>query len=253
MWGPEYESMFHLEDTYWWFVARRKLVAELIRRAHLSAEARILDVGCGTGATLEMLRGFGRVQGVDSSETAAEICREKRALEIAVAEVESLPFDPASFDAVTCLDVLEHTDDDVAALREIHRVCSDGATLILTVPAYGFLWSEHDEALKHRRRYTAHELRNRLSAASFDIKHCSYFITALFFPILAVRIFQGLFKRNLYPATAIRPLPGWLNQLFVWLLDVERALMRVVNLPFGVSIIAVATANKKPSEPKVRL
>jgi SAM-dependent methyltransferase len=160
-------------------------------------------------------------------------------------QVEELPFPDRSFNVVTCLDVLEHTDDDIVALREIRRVCAPGATFIAMVPAYGFLWSEHDEALKHRRRYTAHELRNKMTSAGFDVVSSTYFITMLFFPILAVRLWQGLFKRNIYPRTAIHELPRWMNRLFVALLDIERFLTRFLNLPFGVSVVVVGTPTQQ--------
>ena len=241
----EYISMHRLEDTYWWFIARRRFVAQLLTERRTSRRAKILDVGCGTGATLELLQRFGRATGVDSDRTALDICSLERGLPVQQARVEDLPFPDDSFDVVTCLDVLEHTDDDILALREIRRVCAPGATFIAMVPAYGFLWSEHDEALKHRRRYTAHELRNKMTSAGFDVVASTYFITALFFPILAVRLWQGLFKRNIYPQTAIHELPGWMNRLFVTLLDLERFLTRFLNLPFGVSVVVVGTPTQQ--------
>ena len=241
----EYLVMYRLEDTYWWFIARRRFVAQLLRERQISKSAEILDVGCGTGATLELLQLFGRATGVDSDRTAREICSMQRGLPVQPGRVEELPFPEQSFDVVTCLDVLEHTDDDIIALREIRRVCAPGATFIAMVPAYGFLWSEHDEALKHRRRYTAHELRNKMTSAGFDVVSSTYFITTLFFPILAVRLWQGLFKRNIYPQTAIRELPRWLNRLFVALLDVERFVTRFMNLPFGVSLVVVGTPRQR--------
>ena len=243
----EYMSMYRLEDTYWWFIARRRFVAQLLRERRTSTPAQILDVGCGTGATLELLQSFGRATGVDPHLPALEICSLERALPVQQAQVEDLPFSDDSFDVVTCLDVLEHTDEDMVALREIRRVCAPGATFIAMVPAYRFLWSEHDEALKHRRRYVAHELRNKMTSAGFDIVSSTYFITALFFPILVMRLWQGLFKRNIYPQTAIHELPGWLNRLLVALLDCERFLTRFMNLPFGVSLVVVGTPSENLS------
>lgn len=237
--------MYRLEDTYWWFVARRRLLGQMLGQRRMRKSAEILDVGCGTGATLDLLQSFGRAQGVDSHPPAIEICSLERGLPAQQAQAEELPFPDHTFDIVTCLDVLEHTEDDIVALREIKRVCAPGATFVAMVPAYGFLWSEHDEALKHRRRYTAHELRNKMTNVGFDVVSSTYFITLLFFPILAVRIWQGLFKRNVYPQTAIRELPRWLNRLFVELLDVERFLTRFLNLPFGVSLVVVATPTKQ--------
>src|SRR6185503_3013024 len=102
---------------------------------------------------------------------------------------------------------------------------------LVTVPAYGFLWSEHDEALHHRRRYAAHELRNKLTLAGFEIERCSYFITALFFPILLVRILQGIFKHSTHPKTSHIELPPSVNRLLIMLLAVEQWLFKYINLP----------------------
>jgi hypothetical protein len=140
---------------------------------------------------------------------------------------------------------LEHTDDDHQALREIRRVSRVDGLVLITVPAYGFLWSEHDEALKHRRRYTTHELRNKLSVTGFDVVRTSYFITTLFFPILAVRIWQSLYKRSTQPQTSLHVLPPWINSLLVRLLAVERKLFRSFSLPFGVSIVALARPGRR--------
>src|SRR5205085_7976188 len=156
--------------------------------------------------------------------------------------VEELPFPDAFFDVITALDVLEHTDDDLLALKELRRVAKPGALIISTVPAYGFLWSEHDEALQHRRRYSAHELRNKMTVSGLDVERCTYFVTLLFWPILAVRIAQGLLKKSTSPKTAIHVLPAPVNSLLLMLLDLERWILNGMNLPFGVTIVATARA-----------
>jgi SAM-dependent methyltransferase len=178
--------------------------------------------------------------GVDASIEALHFCRSRGIQSVALSPVEDLPFACGTFDIVTALDVLEHTDDDLHSLREIRRVMKLAGLLLITVPAYGFLWSEHDEALKHRRRYTAHELRNKLVVSGFDVVRTSYFISTLFFPILALRIWQGLRKESTHPKTSLHVLPGWINQALVRLLAAERMLFHKINLPFGVSIIALA-------------
>ncbi len=243
MYEHEYETMYDLEDVYWWYIARRQLAVEIVERELRSKNiesARILDVGCGTGSNLEAFARLGRATGIDMSAGALGFCMRRGVTSVALSAIETLPFADATFDVVTAMDVLEHTDDDLAALAELRRVCKPGGMLLVTVPAYGFMWSEHDEALKHRRRYTAHELRNKLSNRGFAIERSSYFITTLFFPILAMRIHQGLFKRSVEPQTSIRLLPRWLNSSLIGLLGVERRLFRSMNLPFGVSIVALA-------------
>jgi SAM-dependent methyltransferase len=253
MYEHEYEAMYGLEDVYWWFIARRQLAVEVLAREIAGrADARILDVGCGTGSNLSAFCQLGRAVGVDMSTDALEFCRQRGIERVALSEIESLPFPDGTFDVVTAMDILEHTDDDLAALGELRRVLRPGGLMLATVPAYGFLWSEHDEALKHRRRYTAHELRNKLTVTNFQIERTSYFITSLFLPIFAMRIHQGLFKKSTHPQTSVRLLPPWLNSGLVRLLGLERRLFRRMNLPFGVSIVALARPSLRAALPAAK-
>jgi ubiquinone/menaquinone biosynthesis C-methylase UbiE len=243
MYEQEYEDMYRLEGSYWWFIARRALAEELLIAeidGRNSDPVRILDVGCGTGANAIAFERLASTVGVDSSMDALHFCRTRGLKSLAQTPLEDLPFNCSSFDIVTALDVLEHTDDDLRCLREIHRVMTRQGLLLITVPAYGFLWSEHDEALKHRRRYTAHELRNKLTVTGYEVVRTSYFISTLFLPILILRIWQGLRKNSTYPRTSIQVLPHWLNSLLVGLLGLERKVFHAINIPFGVSIVALA-------------
>ncbi|OYT73017.1 MAG: hypothetical protein CFK52_03125 [Chloracidobacterium sp. CP2_5A] len=241
----EYRRMFDLEMTYWWFVGRRALVREWVaaalqRQASPPGERRLLDAGCGTGGNLDMLRAFGFVAGADVSSEALRWSRRRGLSSLARCRVEQLCFADDTFDVVMALDMLEHVDDDLAALAELHRVCKPGGAVVLTVPAYGFLWSPHDEALHHRRRYAPQELRDKLNALGFEVERISHFMFGLFVPVLLTRMWQSLRKRGLRSQSELRPLPGWLNQLLVWLLDVERWVIRFVNPPVGVSLICTA-------------
>ena len=237
----EYEAMFGLENSYWWYVARRILAEELLSsETNGRKSVRILDVGCGTGANMCAFERQGTTTGVDTSIEALTFCRTRGLQRLVLSAVEKLPFDDQTFHVVTALDVLEHTDDDLHALREIQRVCHKDGLLLVTVPAYGFLWSEHDEALKHRRRYAAHELRNKLTITGFEVVRTSYFITSLFFPVLLIRIWQGIFKHATHPKTSLYVPPSWINASLIGLLGLERKLFRWINLPFGVSIVALA-------------
>jgi len=246
MYQHEYEEMYRLEDFYWWFVGRRRLVCEILRNESADGERlKILDVGCGTGANMLAFSAYGAVHGVDPASQAVTFCERRKVSEVKQASVEDLPYPDSFFDVVTILDVLEHTDNDLAALKEVRRVSKPDALIISTVPAYGFLWSEHDEALQHRRRYSAHEVRNKMTVCGFDVERSSYFVTLLFWPIFLMRIFQGLAKDSTSPKTAIHVLPAWLNSLLLGLLDIERWMLRGFNLPFGVTIVATARVGKK--------
>lgn len=237
----EIERMYRLEDTYWWFVARRRLVRLLLDDViSPGRERRIADVGCGTGATMQVLADYGEVCGVDASAEALIRCRERGFGSLSRGRAEGLALRGAAFDVVTCLDVLEHADDE-AGLAELYRVCKPGAWLLITVPSYRFLWSEHDEALAHRRRYLARELRRKVEGAGFRVHRLTYVLAILLLPIALFRLAQRLCKRRRgAPQTAHIILPDWLNRLLVRLLDIESRLARRVSLPFGVSIVCLA-------------
>ncbi len=237
----EYGEMYKLESFYWWFVARRHLLEGLVREIVVGLARRtILDVGCGTGINFSVLAKYGDTFSSDASEEALNFSKSRGIAGLVRAHVESLPFADATFDLVTALDMLEHVDDDLGALDELLRVTTEGGVLIITVPAYGFLWSEHDEALHHRRRYAASELRNKLTNAGFVVDRITYYITFLFFPILFMRFAQSLSKKSIHAKTSHVILPAWLNSLLIAILGFERFLLRWMNFPFGVSLVCLA-------------
>jgi SAM-dependent methyltransferase len=237
----EYAEMYKLESFYWWFVARRQLLESLVESIACDfKKATILDVGCGTGINYSVLAKHGDTFSTDASEEALAFSKSRGTDGLARSDLELLPFANSTFDIVTALDVLEHVDDDLKALDEILRVTAKRGVLVITVPAYGFLWSEHDEALHHRRRYAASELRNKLTNAGFEVERISYYITLLFFPILLMRFIQSVTKKSIQAKTSHIVLPGWLNSLLVGILGFERLLLRWINLPFGVSIVCLA-------------
>src|SRR3954454_19672450 len=180
-----------LEDRHWWFVGRREILLRLLAH-HLGgsgSDREILDVGCGTGTMLGYLSAFGTARGIDADDSAVDYARRRGATADHVPP-GPLPFSDASFDLVTALDVLEHIADDRAALAEMRRVLRPGGTLLLTVPAYEFLWGPQDEISHHERRYVARALRARLRAADVRIDRLTYFNTLLFPPIAAIRLLR---------------------------------------------------------------
>ena len=178
----EYERMYRFEDRYWWFVARRHLITSLLGSHYeRTGRLRILDIGCGTGAMLDDLKPFGEVIGADFSPEALQFCVTRGASAgLARADVRRLPFADESFDVVTAMDIIEHIDDDKAASSEIFRVLKPGGRLLVTVPAFPSLWSEHDEALHHFRRYTAPRLKDLFQRVGLRVDKLSYTVTTLF-------------------------------------------------------------------------
>jgi len=241
----EYEEMYRVESFYWWFVARRRLLESLVKSlAGELKSPKILDVGCGTGINFSVLTKYGETFSSDASAEALSFSQSRGTEGLVRTPVESLPFVSSSFDLVTALDVLEHIDDDLEAIDELFRVTREGGVLVITVPAYGFLWSEHDEALHHRRRYAASELRNKLTNGGFEVERITYYITFLFFPILFMRFMQSLSKKSIHAKTSHVILPGWLNSLLIAILGFERVLLQWMNFPFGVSLVCLA---RKPA------
>ena len=244
----ELEKMFRLEDTYWWFVARRKLARDLLTRygprtgqGRDGSPLRILDVGCGTGATLRSLSEFGTVVGIDSSQEALRFSRRRGDFPLVQARGEALPARSESVDVITALDLLEHVPDDAAAAAELARALRPGGVLLVTVPALPFLWSEHDEALGHLRRYRARQLRAILEGAGLKVERLSPLITLLLAPIGALRLLQRVLPRkDAHPETAFIVPPAPANVLLTWLLWLESRWALRWNLPVGVSLMAVA-------------
>jgi SAM-dependent methyltransferase len=231
-----YQELYELEDEHWWFRGRRAVIRALLDRAPLPERPRILDAGCGTGRNLVELGALGDARGVDPSPDAIAFCRRRGLGAVTEAGIESLPFPDGSFDLVVATDVIEHIEDDAGALAELGRVAAGGGFLLLTVPAYMWLWSQHDDSHHHRRRYTLRMLRDRVQAAGWRPTAESYFNTTLLGPIAAVRTLtrrrSGSRGRSDYQLTE-----GPLNTVLSLPMRGEAALIRRgAHLPAGVSI-----------------
>ena len=187
------------------------------------------------------MKEFGSVLGVDLSESALSYCRKRGIEQLLRASADDLKTVPADkYDVVTALDIIEHIEDDSKALLEFNRVCKSGGYVLITVPAYNFLWSNHDIALSHRRRYNRKELEEKVSKAGFKTVKTTYFITFLLPVIFIFRIFQKMFQKNKIPDTAYIMPPVFLNVIFIMILRIEANLIRFLNLPAGVSLICIA-------------
>lgn len=229
-----------LEETYWWFVGRRAIIDSVLRRFAKRSPVAV-DIGCGTGRNLALLARYAdRIAGFDRSMAALGIAA-SQGLSVCCTDGHGLPLADASVDLVTAFDVLEHLDDDVRALAEFNRVLRPRGLLLVTVPAYRFLWSEHDEALMHRRRYVASELHMKLNQTGFDVFVRSYAVFFAFFPILFYRLYRGLFPKDaMSPKASHVTLPPFLNGAFTWMLRIEALVMGTIRLPWGTSIVMLA-------------
>ncbi len=238
--NPEiYERMAWLEDRHWWFRARRAIVAKLIAGLGLPVDARILDAGCGTGGNLAMLSGFGKVEAMEMDDWAREIAAAKGVASVAPGRLpDGLPFQEGNFDLVALLDVLEHVADDEAALDSLGRLLKPGGHLLITVPAYPFLWSRHDEAHHHYRRYRIRELESKVRSAGMTVRHASYFNTLLF-PLIAALRLLGRIRPGRGGDDLAMPRP-WVNRMLYAVFSSERMLLGKFALPFGVSVVLVA-------------
>ncbi len=237
----EYDRMYAQEKGYWWFQGRKRIVMTLLGPLLGDGDGRrCVDLGCGTGLILDELQRRGKTIGVDFSSHALEFCRERNLDGLVRADVTRLPLRTASADVITLLDLAEHVSDHERLVEEVARTLRPGGHALFTVPAHPFLWSEHDESLWHKRRYTRRSLLALFEGQPLEVRRCTYAITFTFLPIVAFRVIQRTFRRRrAKPQTHLIPLPGWANGLLIGVLNVEAWLLRWMNLPFGVSLILV--------------
>lgn len=244
-----YREMAQLEDSHWWFQARRRVIQAVLERHLPLKPLRILDVGCGTGGMLRMLSSFGTVEGLDASSEALAFCRTRVGSDIVLHQgqlPEGLPAAPP-FDVITAFDVIEHLEHPVEALQALRGALSAEGVLVCSVPAFPFLWSAHDVSHHHHRRYTRLVLQQQLKAAGFGSVWSSYFNTVLFGPIAAARLFQRLRNKGHEGAQSsdLHPVAPGLNHLLKRLFSLERLVVPRLALPLGTSLLAVARLNER--------
>lgn len=233
-----YHRFFEVEDLHWWFVARQRIVLDVVHRRLGSGNGRLaLDVGCGTGAFLKALSVEWNGWGIDTSELAVEYARRRGLLHIAQRTLEELSLYDPPFELITALDVIEHVQDDVALLREMRARLAPGGTIIVTVPAYPWLWSAHDEINHHFRRYTASTLRASLDAAGLHVEYLSYFNTVLFPLALIQRGIAQITGRLIDDGLTVPA--GWINGGLQAVFASERHTVGCLRQPFGLSLIAI--------------
>jgi len=239
---PEYDLMAAVEDRHWWWRARREVIAATIAAYAPPPRAepfRVLEVGCGTGGNLSMMSQFGKVLGAEYDATALTYLKSRHGDRFEVMQHEIPHPIPGQFDIVGMFDVLEHIEDDAAALSWLARQVSPGGIAVLTVPAFPFLWSEHDVAARHFRRYKLDQLA-ALVPAEFELVHLTYFNVLVFPAVALVRMGLRLLPRSWQPRgthMALPPRP--LNWLGYQAFRVERHFAPRRHSAVGVSALLV--------------
>ena len=236
-----YAGMAEHDSSHWWYLARRDVLARVIERQVQPPEnARILEIGCGTGHNLAMLTRFGMVDAVELNDYARDIATRRFNRPVANAMLPELAGVPTgAYDLVALLDVLEHVEDDRAALASVRARLKPGGTLLLTVPQYPSMWTDHDVANHHFRRYTKATLRRVADEAGLRIDLLQSFNSLLFPLAVADRLVAKVTKRQGSDDT---PPPAPVNALFTKIFAFERYLVGRVPMPPGLSLIALASA-----------
>ncbi|SMF67151.1 class I SAM-dependent methyltransferase [Allosphingosinicella indica] len=233
-----YERMAAIDGEHWWFAARRQILTDLIRRLDLPQSPRILEVGAGTGSNLEMLKGFGRVDAIEPDDPARALASRRSGIDVMGGMLpDGVKLEDGAYDLIVLLDVLEHIPDDEGTLKALRSKLAPGGRLMVSVPASPWMWSAHDVAHHHQRRYTAAGLEKVFRAAGYRTAYRSHFNTLLFPLIAAARLAGKLTKRE-GGDDAIPPKP--LNGLLKTIFGAERHAIGRASLPFGVSLALVA-------------
>jgi SAM-dependent methyltransferase len=236
-----YERRTHeIEDDHWWYSGRRRVIDEVLRGLALDDGSEILDAGCGSGRNMVELARHGTVTGVELSETSVELARARNVGEVISGSVLDMPFPADSFDLAVSLDVIEHLEDDLGALREMRRSVTPGGSLLVTVPAYPWLWSGHDEINHHHRRYTRRSLELVAEQSGWEQVRTTYFNSLLLPAAIVLRVLERLNTKTTESSLDLWVPPEPFNWLLERPLALEAAMIaRGGRIPAGLSLLAV--------------
>jgi SAM-dependent methyltransferase len=237
----DYELQTHrAEDRHWWYRGRRTVLEKVIARLELPESARILDAGCGSGRNMVELSRFGTVTGIELSDTSVAVARRRGVGDVIEGSVLEMPFETNSFDFAVSLDVIEHLEDDLEALRELRRTVAPGGSLLVTVPAYQWLWSGHDEINHHHRRYTRASLQRVAEEAGWKQARTTYFNSLLLPVAILLRVLERVNTKTTESSLDLWVPPAALNWLFERPLTLEAAMIdHGGRIPAGLSLLAV--------------
>ncbi len=235
-----YNQMAAMETNHWWFVGRRRILTEVLKTyVDLPSKCQILEVGCGTGGNLSMLSQFGRVSAIEPNDQARQLASQKGDFEIRRGSLpHDIPFDPQAFDLISALDILEHVSDDLNSLHSLRNFLRPKGWLLITVPAFSFLWSTHDEDHHHKRRYNKTQLERIVHEAGFSRVIVTYFNTLLFPLAASIRLMKKILGLN--ELNEQMALPASINQLLTCSFSSERHIIKNCPLPVGLSLLLLA-------------
>ena len=229
-----------LEDSYWWFVGRRIVIEDILIKNFKKIKLEILDWGCGTGKNYFLLSKFGNVLGVDSSSHYIEINKNKGIFNVLQANNINEFKSDIYYDLVTNFDVLEHIREDEEYLIKVNNLLKPNGHILITVPAYQFIWTKLDQVLGHYRRYNKQVINSLLEKTGYEIIKSSYFFTILSPAFITIRLFQKYTNQSGSLDKSVIKVPKVINKFFIFLLKFESLLIKYINLPFGTSIIVLA-------------
>ena len=233
------QEYYSQEREHWWYVVREKLLVQALRaRLGPGARLKVLNVGAATGRSSEALGAFGEVTSVEYDPVLCEFLQSRLQIPAIQASVTELPFDDESFDLVCAFDVIEHVEDDGLAAAELARVCRQGGTVAISVPAFQSLWSQHDEINHHFRRYLSPQV-GLLFAGKLRLEYATYFNSLLFVPIWIYRMLSRWLPKPPGSGSdfqAVNP-KSLVNRLFYALFSLELLCLRFWRFPVGVSLL----------------
>lgn len=235
-----YDRMAEHDSTHWWYRARRDILSDyLTREARLPEQARILEIGCGTGHNLPMLAQFGTVDAIEIDPAAREVASLRLGKAVGEAPLPALSGVPtAAYDLIAVLDVVEHIEDDVAALRAMRERLAPGGKILITVPAHQWMWSAHDVVNHHHRRYSKRTLAKAIADAGLKHNGLRYFNSLLFPAAVAARVAGKLTGKD---DSDDSPPPKPLNAAFEAIFRLERHLLGRIPMPPGLSIVTLVS------------
>jgi SAM-dependent methyltransferase len=237
----QYELQTHqVEDDHWWYRGRRRVLEGVIEQLDLPSDARILDAGCGSGRNMVELARHGVVTGIELAGASVAVARARGVGEVSAGSVEDLPFPDDAFDFAVTLDVIEHIEHDHRPLSELRRVIRPGGQLLVTVPAYPWLWSGHDEVNHHWRRYTRRSLVQAAAQAGWQATRTTHFNSVLLPAAVALRVAERVRRSDTPPSSDLDRTPLWLNHALQQPLNLEaRVIRRGTRIPAGLSLLGV--------------